>query len=234
MRERLRLLQPAHTVPLTRWRATSRWRTSPGTFVILAVGLWLFGTGEAMLVNSGLGNGPWTVLAQGVSTRLPIGIGLATFLISLAVLVLWIPLRERPGLGTIANAVLIAAALQVGVVVLPAPDPALLRLLFVLGGIALIGVGSGLYLTTNLGPGPRDGWMTGIHVRTGWPVSAVRLGIEVSVLVLGWLLGGTVGIGTVLFALLVGPFVGYGLRAAGAIGGTTRSVDDESSPETEA
>jgi uncharacterized membrane protein YczE len=159
---------------------------------------------------------------------------LATFLISLAVLVLWIPLRERPGLGTIANAVLIAAALQVGVVVLPAPDPALLRLLFVLGGIALIGVGSGLYLTTNLGPGPRDGWMTGIHVRTGWPVSAVRLGIEVSVLVLGWLLGGTVGIGTVLFALLVGPFVGYGLRAAGAIGGTTRSVDDESSPETEA
>jgi len=234
MRERLRLLQPSHTVPVTRWRSTSRWRTSPGTFVILIVGLWLFGMGEALLVNSTLGNAPWTVLAQGLSTKLPIGIGVATFLVSVVVLVLWIPLRERPGLGTIANAVIIALSLQVNVAVLPEPESVALRLAFVLVGIALIGVGSGLYLTTNLGPGPRDGWMTGIHLRTGWPVSAVRLGIEVSVVIVGWLLGGTVGIGTVLFALLVGPSVGYGLRATGAWGGATRSVDDESSPEAEA
>lgn len=222
-------------MPVTRWRSTSRWRTNPTTFAILIVGLWVFGTGEALLVASTLGNAPWTVLAQGLSTRLPISIGVATFLVSAMVLLLWIPLRERPGLGTISNAVVIALALQVMIEVLPHPEGTLLRLLFVLAGIAVIGVGSGLYLTSNLGPGPRDGWMTGIHVRTGWPISAVRLGIEVTVVVLGWLLGGTVGIGTVLFALLVGPAVGYGLRVAGRLGGTGAQVaDDDGHPELEA
>jgi uncharacterized membrane protein YczE len=233
--ERLRFLQPSHTVPVTRWRADSRWRASPSTFAILVAGLWLFGTGEAMLVSSTLGNAPWTVLAQGISGRLPISIGMATFLVSVAVLVLWIPLRERPGLGTISNAVVIAVALQVMSTVLPHPDNTVIRLLLVLGGIALIGVGSGLYLTTNLGPGPRDGWMTGIHLRTGWPISAVRLGIEATVVVVGWLLGGTVGLGTVLFALLIGPSVGYGLRAADALGGVGGVVtDDDDHPELEA
>ena len=234
MRDRLSFLRPSHTVPVTPWRAQSRWRTSPGTFAILILGLTLFGTGEAMLVASHLGNAPWTVLAQGLSTRLPISIGVATFLVSVTVLLLWIPLRERPGLGTISNAVVIALSLQVMVLLLPQPDATGLRLLYVLGGIAIIGVGSGLYLTTNLGPGPRDGWMTGIHVRTGWPISAVRLGIEVTVVVIGWLLGGTVGIGTVLFALLVGPAVGYGLRLAGAAGHAVTSVDEDGSPELEA
>lgn len=234
MRERLSFLAPSHTVPVTRWRASSRWRTSPGTFAILIVGLWIFGTGEALLVSSTLGNAPWTVLAQGLSSRLPISIGVATFLTSVTVLLLWIPLRERPGLGTISNAVVIAVALQVMIGVLPHPDGTLVRLAFVLVGIAIIGIGSGLYLTTNLGPGPRDGWMTGIHVRTGWPISAVRLGIEVTVVVIGWLLGGTVGIGTVLFALLVGPAVGYGLRLVGAVGQATTSVDDETNPGLEA
>lgn len=235
MRERLGFLRPSHTVPVTRWRSASRWRTRPGTFALLILGLWAFGTGEALLVSSTLGNAPWTVLAQGLSSRLPISIGLATFLISVVVLLLWIPLRERPGLGTISNAVVIALALQVMVTVLPTPDSTILQLAFVLGGIAIIGIGSGLYLTTNLGPGPRDGWMTGVHVRTGWPISAVRLGIEVIVVVLGWLLGGTVGIGTVLFALLVGPAVGYGLRLANAVGGVGAEVtDDDSHPELEA
>lgn len=237
MRDRLGFLRPSHTVPVTRWRATSRWRTSPSTFAVLIVGLWVFGTGEAMLVSSTLGNAPWTVLAQGLATRLPISIGVATFLVSVTVLLLWIPLRERPGLGTISNAVVIALALQVMVAVIPTPSATWAQLLLVLGGIALIGVGSGLYLTTNLGPGPRDGWMTGIHLRTGWPVYVVRFGIEVTVVVLGWLLGGTVGIGTVLFALLVGPAVGYGLRAADAVGGVGVVVtddDDEQHPELEA
>lgn len=235
MREHLAFLRPSRTVPVTRWRSASRWRTSPGTFALLLLGLWLFGTGEALLVSSTLGNAPWTVLAQGLSARLPMSIGLATFVVSAVVLLLWIPLRERPGLGTISNAVVIALALQVMVMVLPTPEGALVRLAFVLVGIALIGVGSGLYLTTNLGPGPRDGWMTGVHLRTGWPISAVRLGIEVTVVVIGWLLGGTVGIGTVLFALLVGPAVGYGLRLANAVGGVgVDATDDDVHPELEA
>jgi uncharacterized membrane protein YczE len=235
VRDRLEFLRPSHTVPVTRWRSESRWRTRPSTFALLLLGLWLFGTGEALLVSSTLGNAPWTVLAQGLSTRLPMSIGVATFLVSVTVLLLWIPLRERPGLGTISNAVVIALSLQVMVLVLPTPENTVVRLVFVLVGIAIIGIGSGLYLTTNLGPGPRDGWMTGVHLRTGWPISAVRLGIEVTVVVLGWLLGGTVGIGTVLFALLVGPAVGYGLRLANAVGGVgAEVVDDDSHPELEA
>ena len=223
-------LRPSRTVPVTPWRSTSRWRARPSTLVILVLGLWLFGTGEALLVVSELGNGPWTVLAQGLTVRTPVSIGTATFIISALVLLLWIPLKERPGLGTIANAVVIAIALQVGVAFIPHPDPLALRLIFVIAGIALIGLGSGLYLTTNLGPGPRDGWMTGIHLRFGWPVARVRLGIEVTVLVIGWLLGGTIGLGTVLFALFIGPSVGWGLRLMDR-GNTTRS---EGSPELEA
>ncbi len=234
-------LAPSHTVPDTSWRSASRWRSGPSTFLLLVLGLWLFGTGEAMLVTAAIGNGPWTVLAQGLTVRLPLSIGVATFLVSVVVLLLWIPLRERPGLGTIMNAIVIATALQVMVGVLPEVTgdsflSLVARVLMALMGIALIGLGSGIYLTTGLGPGPRDGWMTGIHQRTGWPVSAVRLGIEATVLVIGWLLGGTVGVGTVLFALLIGPAVGYGLRLAAALdgGAPPRAVDDDEHPELEA
>jgi uncharacterized protein len=211
-------LRPARTVPITRWRSTSRWSPTPSSLVVLIVGLYAFGTGEALIVQGGLGVSPWTVLAQGLSTILPVSIGVATFLVSAVVLLLWIPLRERPGLGTIANAIVIAVALQVGVAVIPAPTGWPAQLVLVLLGIAMIGLGSGLYLTTNLGPGPRDGWMTGLHLRTGWPVGRVRLGIEVVVLAVGWLLGGTVGLGTVLFAVLIGPAVAQGLALAGAVG----------------
>lgn len=216
-------LRPARTVPVTRWRAPSRWSPTPTSLVVLTLGLYAFGTGEALIVQGGLGVSPWTVLAQGLSTVLPVSIGAATFLVSALVLLLWIPLRERPGLGTIANALVIAVALQLGVTLIPAPDPWPAQLALVLLGIGLIGVGSGLYLTTNLGPGPRDGWMTGIHLRTGWPVGRVRLGIELVVLAVGWLLGGTVGLGTVMFALLIGPAVAQGLAIAGALGGATGS-----------
>ncbi len=211
-------LKPARTVPVTRWRASSRWRAKPSTLAILVLGLYLFGTGDALLVVSGLGVSPWTVLAQGLGDQLGISIGLATFIVSAVVLLLWIPLREVPGLGTVANAIVIAIALQVGVTFLPSPTNVFIQFAFVIVGILIIGLGSGLYLTTRMGPGPRDGWMTGIHLRTGWPVSAVRLGIEVVVLAAGWLLGGTVGIGTVMFAILIGPSVGYGLMLAGAVG----------------
>ena len=225
-------LRPARTVPITRWRSHSRWSPTPASVVVLLVGLYAFGTGEALIVQGGLGVSPWTVLAQGLSTVLPMSIGVATFLVSALVLLLWIPLRERPGLGTIANAVVIAVALQVGVALIPEPEGWAAQLAVVLLGIAMIGLGSGLYLTTNLGPGPRDGWMTGIHQRTGWPVGRVRLGIELIVLVVGWLLGGTVGLGTILFAVLIGPTVAQGLAIAAAVGGVMGSegreaVEDE-------
>lgn len=223
---------------MTRWRAPSRWRSKPSTFSILVIGLWLFGTGDAMLVAAGLGVSPWTVLAQGLSTKFPMSIGLATFLVSVLVLLLWIPLRERPGLGTICNAIVIALALQVSLLFLPRPQIFALQLAEVLIGIAAIGLGSGLYLTTNLGPGPRDGWMTGIHQRTGWPVPTVRLSIEVVVLGIGWLLGGVVGLGTVLFALLIGPSVGYGLLFVGKFGRDrtkpAENISEDEFPELDA
>jgi uncharacterized membrane protein YczE len=204
------------------------------TLVVLVAGLWLFGTGEALIVDAGLGNGPWTVLAQGFSVRTDLSIGITTFIISIIVLLLWIPLRERPGLGTLANAVVIATALQVMMGVLPKPTGFMWQLAMVLAGIAAIGIGSGLYLTTNLGPGPRDGWMTGLHLRTGWPIPAVRLGIEVAVLTLGWLLGGVVGLGTVLFALFIGPSVGYGLALVGRLAGARTTATQDTEPELEA
>lgn len=174
------------------------------TLVVLLGGLWLFGTGEALLVASHLGNTPWTVLAQGVSRHSPLSIGAATFAISVVVLLLWIPLRERPGLGTVLNAVVIAVAIDVMLDWLPQPSANGWRLTEVVGGIAAIGIGSALYLTTELGPGPRDGWMTGIARKAHWPIASVRLGIELSVLVAGFFLGGRVGLGTVLFALTIG------------------------------
>lgn len=181
----------------------------------LLVGLWLFGTGNAMLVAAALGNAPWTVLAEGLSLVTPLSIGVATQVIGLVVLCGWIPLRERPGIGTVSNVVVIGLAIDVMLAVLPTPSGLALRTVWLLAGIGLVGLGSGLYLSVDLGPGPRDGWMTGLHARTGWPVSLVRLGIEVTVLAGGWALGGTVGVGTVAFALLIGPAVGLGLRVVG-------------------
>jgi uncharacterized membrane protein YczE len=183
--------------------------------VRLLAGLWLFGTGEAIVLSAALGTAPWTVLAQGVALRTPLSIGVATQLIGAVVLLAWIPLRERPGLGTVLNVLLIGVAIDVMLLVLPAPEGMAIRIATVLLGTAVVGVASGLYLTADLGPGPRDGWMTGVQQRTGQPVWRVRLAIEVAVLAAGWLLGGVVGIGTVLHALLIGPAVQLGLRLAG-------------------
>lgn len=212
------LPRPSRSVPATCWRAPSRWRASPATLAVLVGGLWLFGTGEAMLIAAGLGVSPWTVLAQGIGLQADMGVGLATFLVSVAVLALWVPLRERPGLGTLANAVVVAVSLGATVGLMPTPSAPAWQVLQAFAGIALVGLGSGLYLTVGMGPGPRDGWMTGFHRRTGLAVTPVRLGIEVGVLVTGWLLGGTVGVGTAMFALLVGPAVGYGLSVSGRLG----------------
>jgi uncharacterized protein len=179
---------------------------------VLLTGLWLFGTGEALLVASHLGNTPWTVLAQGLSRHSPLSIGGATLVISVVVLLAWLPLREVPGLGTLANAVVIAVGIDVMLRVLPQPSAAAGRLAEVAAAICCIGIGSGLYLTTWLGPGPRDGLMTGIARRGGWPIAGVRLSLELSVLVAGYLLGGRVGIGTVVFALTIGYAVTTAMR----------------------
>ena len=180
----------------------------------LVVGLWLFGTGDALILASQLGGTPWSVLAQGLSVRTGFGIGWTTLAVSMCVLALWIPLREKPGLGTVMNVLVIALALGVTYPRVSTPDSLIGQLGLVFLGVALIGLGSGFYLTSGHGPGPRDGWMTGLHRVSGWPVGRVRLLIEVTVLALGWLLGGIVGVGTAIFALLVGQSVAMGLALA--------------------
>lgn len=193
----------------------SRWRPGPAQLLRLLPGLWLFGTGDAFIVAAHLGNAPWTVFAQGVSLHTPLTIGIATQLIGVVVLLGWLALRERPGIGTIANIVVIGFAIDVMLIVLPAPTLLLARWVFLLVGVALVGLGSGLYLTADLGPGPRDGLMTGLHQRFGWPLPRVRLGIELTVLAAGAALGGVVGLGTVVFAVLIGAAVGAAMQLLG-------------------
>ena len=200
-------LKPHKTVPITPWRANSRWDLSPSRVLILFFGLTIFGLGDAFVVQSNLGNAPWTVFAQGLSIKTGLTLGWATFFTGCFVLLIWIPLREKPGFGTLTNIIIISAAIQFGVDRFPLQDDFIGGLASALLGIALVGIGSSLYITCGLGPGPRDGAMTGIHQKTGVRVGRVRMGIEVTVLVIGALLGGKVGLGTALFALLIGQSV---------------------------
>jgi uncharacterized membrane protein YczE len=200
-------LKPHKTVPITPWRANSRWDLSFSRVAILFFGLAIFGLGDALVVQSNLGNAPWTVFAQGLSLRTGLSLGWATFFTGFFVLLIWIPLRERPGFGTLSNIVIISAAIDFGVSVFPLQETLIGGIASALIGIALVGLGSALYITCGLGPGPRDGAMTGIHQRTGVRVGRVRMGIEVTVLIVGALLGGKLGLGTALFALLIGQSV---------------------------
>lgn len=186
-------------------------RPKVSTVSILCMGLLIFGIGEALLVAAGAGVSPWTVLAQGLSIISSWSIGFSTFVVSVAVLLLWIPLSQTPGLGTLLNAIIISAAIEFSLPWLPQAESFPLQLLETIIGISLVGLGSGLYLIANLGPGPRDGLMTGLQRVTELPVARVRTAIEISVVVLGWLLGGTVGVGTLLFAFGIGPAVSIGL-----------------------
>ena len=179
--------------------------------LILFFGLLSFGFGEALLIVSKLGNSPWTVLAQGISKQLGISVGVATVLISTIVLLMWIPLREKPGFGTIANIIVIAAAIEFGVTNFPIANSLPVGIIYDLLGVALVGAGSSLYITCGLGPGPRDGLMTSLHNRTGVRVGRIRLAIEATALTIGWLLGGRVGIGTAIFALFIGQSVAIAL-----------------------
>jgi uncharacterized membrane protein YczE len=181
----------------------------------LIFGLTIFGIGDAFLIATNLGNSPWTVLAEGISLNSPLNIGASTFLVSAIVLLFWIPLRQKPGLGTIANIVVIAVAIEIGLDFIPNTENAFLKYFYIFFGILLVGAGSALYITCGLGTGPRDGLMTGLHYRTGIRVGRVRLMLEVSALLIGAALGGTLGIGTVLFALLIGQSVAIWLGVVG-------------------
>ncbi len=197
----------------------SRWRASPARLTRLLVGLTLFGAGEGLLVHSALGNSPWTVLAEGAAEHLGVAIGTATIAISLVILLAWVPLHQRPGLGTIANAVVVGLAIDVTLRALGDGSGALgTRALEVAGAIALVSVGSGFYLTARLGPGPRDGLMTGLAARTGGSIRLTRGLIELSACAAGAALGGTLGLGTLAFALLIGPGVQFALARLGALG----------------
>ena len=188
-------------------------RPKIATLSILCLGLVIYGVGEALLISAGAGVSPWIVFSQGVSNISGWSIGVSTFVVSVAVLLLWIPLAQTPGIGTILNAIIIAAAMELSLPYLPQADLYVVKILQAVSGILLVGIGSGLYLIANLGPGPRDGLMTGLQRVTNLPVAYVRTAIEISVVVLGWLLGGTVGLGTVLFAFGIGPSVSMGLFA---------------------
>ena len=204
-------LKPHKTVPITPWRANSRWDLSPLRVFILFFGLAIFGLGDSLFIQAGIGNAPWTVFAEGLTYKTGMSIGFATFVISVFVLLLWIPLRERPGFGTLANIVLIASFIEIGTHLFPVAESFAVGIVYNFIGISLVGIGSALYITCGLGPGPRDGAMTGLHYRTGVRVGRVRMAIEVTVLVIGFLMGGTVGVGTALFALLIGQSVAISL-----------------------
>jgi hypothetical protein len=186
-------------------------------FLLLIFGLTVFGIGEAFLVVTSLGNSPWVVLSEGISLNSNLNIGQATFFVSLVVLFFWIPLRQKPGFGTLANIVVIAVAIELGLLIIPEVNNIFLKLFYVLFGILLVGIGSALYITCGLGTGPRDGLMTGLHYRTGVRVGRVRLGIEVLALATGALLGGSLGVGTALFALFIGQSVAISLGVLGRL-----------------
>lgn len=208
-------LKPHRTVPVVPWTAKGRWDLSTKRVLILFFGLAIFGLGDGLIIQSGLGNAPWSVLAQGISLKSGLSIGTSTLIIGALVLSLWIPLRERPGFGTLSNIIIISLFIEIGTNIFPKQESIYSGLIFTLVGIVMVGIGSSLYITCGLGPGPRDGAMTGLHQRTGVRVGRVRLGIEVVVSIAGALLGGTLGLGTLLFALLIGQSVAisFGLLA---------------------
>jgi uncharacterized membrane protein YczE len=191
----------------TGWQRVRGGRT--GRMVQLLIGLFLYGIAIAMMIRAAVGVSPWDCLAQGLSLKTGLGFGLVTNIVGGFVLLLWIPIRQRLGIGTVLNALLIGPSADVGLSFIAEPSALWLRILLFAGGLLLLAVATGLYLGGRFGPGPRDGLMTGISNKFGWPIWAVRTSLEVTVLAIGWLLGGNVGFGTLAFALLVGPLVNW-------------------------
>ena len=181
------------------------------TILYLVLGLILFAIGETLLITANQGVSPWTVLAQGISFQSNLSIGVTTFIVSIFVLLLWYPLSQKPGLGTILNIILISIVIDLTIPILPYPKSFLLQIIQSVVAVFIVGLGSGFYLTANLGPGPRDGLMTGLQNLTNQPIALIRTIIEVSAVGVGFYLGGIVGIGTLLFAFGIGPTVSLGI-----------------------
>ena len=200
-------------IPKVYWSSDKSINFKPkfSTSFFLFFGLIIFGFGEGLLILSTTGNSPWSVLAEGISKNSKLSIGAATFLISVSVLFLWIFLKQKPGLGTIFNIIIISAMIDITLHFFDAPSSVWSKYLLSILSVILVGIGSGIYLVANLGPGPRDGLMTGLTKITNLPIALVRACLEISVVIVGWYLGGTVGIGTLIFAFGIGPCVAFGL-----------------------
>jgi len=195
------------------WSSSTPFNLRPKllTFFYLNLGLVLFGLGEALLIASNAGVSPWTVLAQGISGHTDWSIGFSTMIISFIILLLWIPLKQKPGMGTILNALIIAFMIDFSLEYLPYPQDYPWQVIQSALGVMVVGIASGIYLAANLGAGPRDGLMTGLQAVTDMPIANIRIGIEVAAVTIGWYLGGLVGVGTLIFAFGVGPCVALGI-----------------------
>ena len=200
-------------IPNLTWSSSNPLNFKPNlkTLIYLVLGLSLFAIGETLLITANQGVSPWTVLAQGISFQTNLSIGITTFIVSLVVLILWYPLKQKPGLGTFLNIVLISIIIDLSTPILPYPKSFLFQIIQSIVAVFLVGLGSGFYLTANLGPGPRDGLMTGLQNLTNQPIALIRTIIEVSAVGIGFYLGGIVGIGTLLFAFGIGPMVSLGI-----------------------
>ncbi len=200
-------------IPQVNWSSEKPYNFKPrfSTLFFCSFGLMLFGMGEGLLIVSSTGASPWSVLAQGLSLNVNLSIGMLTFLISVTVLILWIPLGQKPGMATILNALIIAVMIDLCIKFVPTPSNYIHQLILAVISVITVGIGGGIYLVANLGAGPRDGLMVGLQKLTNFPIAAVRATLEISVVSVGWYLGGTVGIGTILFAFGIGPCVALGL-----------------------
>ncbi len=200
-------------IPKVSWSSEKPYNFKPklSTFFFLCFGLTLFGLGEGLLIVSFTGASPWSVLAQGISLNLNLSIGTITLLISISVLILWIPLGQKPGMGTIFNAMIIAIMIDLCIKFVPTPSNYIHQLILAIVSVVTVGIGGGIYLVSNLGAGPRDGLMIGLQKVSNLPIAVVRATLEITVVTVGWYLGGTVGIGTLLFAFGIGPCVAFGL-----------------------
>ena len=204
-------------VPKVLWSSNKPLNLKPkiSTFFFLCFGLTLFGLGEGLLIVSGAGASPWSVLAQGIFLNVGYSIGIVTVVISVLVLILWFPLNQKPGIGTILNALIIGLMIDVCITFAPTPESYVSQLMLALLAVFIVGLGGGIYLVANLGAGPRDGLMIGLQKKTNLPIAAVRATLEITVMSIGWYLGGTVGVGTLLFAFGIGPAVALSLYIVG-------------------
>ena len=200
-------------IPKVKWSSDKAYNFKPkfSTFFFLCFGLTLFGLGEGLLIVSFMGASPWSVLAQGISLNVNLSIGLITFIISITVLIFWIPLKQNPGIGTILNAFIIAIMIDLCIKFIPTPENYYYQIIVGIIAVLTVGLGGGIYLVANLGAGPRDGLMVGLQKKTNLPIAAVRGFLEITVVSIGWYLGGTVGPGTLIFAFGIGPAVALGL-----------------------